>query len=197
MPQLTDYIKIYKHVFTDNDCDTMLRYMESNYKWERHPWVNVKTQKTFSVEDDPDVMYLSKEDQLDKVIREVQLKAYHLYCEKTGLLPSTTKNSNSAFRFNRYRSTNVANMKPHWDNVYSIFEDGAGGLPLLSCIIALNADYEGGEINFYLNNNRETPDEQIKLDKGDIILWPSSFMFSHSIAAVRSGTRYSIVNWLY
>lgn len=60
----------------------------------------------------------------------------------------------------------------------------------LSCIISLNDDYEGGEVSFF---SREITH---KLKKGDILLFPSSFMYPHEIQTITKGTRYSIITWL-
>jgi predicted 2-oxoglutarate/Fe(II)-dependent dioxygenase YbiX len=59
----------------------------------------------------------------------------------------------------------------------------------LSCSIALNDDYEGGEFAFF---GREV---KYKIPKGSAILFPSNFMYPHEIMPVTSGTRYSIVTW--
>ena len=62
--------------------------------------------------------------------------------------------------------------------------------------MALNDDYEGGDLIFKLNgvNGEETV---VSLAKGDIVVWPSLFIFYHCITPVTKGTRYSIVNWSY
>jgi hypothetical protein len=60
----------------------------------------------------------------------------------------------------------------------------------LTCIIALNDDYDGGEISFF---KRELT---YKLKKGSIIMFPSSFMYPHEIQTITKGTRYSIITWL-
>jgi hypothetical protein len=59
----------------------------------------------------------------------------------------------------------------------------------LSCSIALNDGYEGGEFAFF---GREL---SYKIPKGSAILFPSNFMYPHEIMPVTSGTRYSIVTW--
>lgn len=60
----------------------------------------------------------------------------------------------------------------------------------ISCILALNDDYVGGEISFF---SREL---SYKLKKGSVIMFPSNFMYPHEIQKVLSGTRYSIITWL-
>jgi hypothetical protein len=59
----------------------------------------------------------------------------------------------------------------------------------LSCSIALNDDYEGGEFAFF---DRELT---YKIPKGSAILFPSNFMYPHEIMPVTNGTRYSIITW--
>ena len=60
---------------------------------------------------------------------------------------------------------------------------------LISCIICLNDDYTGGEISFF--NKQKT----FTLKKGDVLLFPSNFMFPHEVFPILTGTRYSIVTW--
>ena len=59
----------------------------------------------------------------------------------------------------------------------------------VSCSIALNDDYEGGEFAFF--------DRKLvyNLKKGSCIMFPSNFMYPHEIMPITSGTRYSIVTW--
>ena len=64
----------------------------------------------------------------------------------------------------------------------------------LSIIINLNDSYEGGNLIF--TDQKEKEIKRFKLDKGDIIFFPSNFMYPHSIEPITKGTRYSIVSWL-
>ena len=64
----------------------------------------------------------------------------------------------------------------------------------LSIIINLNNTYEGGDLVFTDQQNKEV--KRLKLDKGSIVFFPSNFMYPHSIQPITKGTRYSIVAWL-
>ena len=64
----------------------------------------------------------------------------------------------------------------------------------LSIIINLNDDYEGGDLIFTDQKNKEI--KRLKLNKGSIVFFPSNFMYPHSIQPITKGTRYSIVSWL-
>jgi predicted 2-oxoglutarate/Fe(II)-dependent dioxygenase YbiX len=64
----------------------------------------------------------------------------------------------------------------------------------LSIIINLNDGYEGGDLIF--TDQKEKEIKRLKLSKGSIVFFPSNFMYPHSIQPITKGTRYSIVAWL-
>lgn len=64
----------------------------------------------------------------------------------------------------------------------------------LSVIINLNDNYEGGDLIF--TDQKEKEIKRIKLGKGSIVFFPSNFMYPHIIEPITKGTRYSIVAWL-
>jgi len=64
----------------------------------------------------------------------------------------------------------------------------------LSIIINLNDNYEGGDLIFTDQKNKEI--KRLKLGKGSVVFFPSNFMYPHSIQPITKGTRYSIVAWL-
>ena len=57
----------------------------------------------------------------------------------------------------------------------------------ISSVVYLNDEYEGGEL--YFNNF----DIKFKPERGDIVLFPSSFIYSHASLPVSSGVKYSAV----
>ena len=40
-------------------------------------------------------------------------------------------------------------------------------------------------------------DEKYDLTKGDIIVFPSNFMYPHKVEPVTKGTRYSYISWIW
>jgi len=69
-------------------------------------------------------------------------------------------------------------------------DDGGGNFRRVSTVYYLNDDYEGGELCF--------PQFDIKLkpEMGDMVIFPSSYVYSHSVNPVISGNRFSIASWL-
>jgi predicted 2-oxoglutarate/Fe(II)-dependent dioxygenase YbiX len=63
----------------------------------------------------------------------------------------------------------------------------------LSGILLLNNDYEGGELSF--RNLDKTGEEIIPVEPNRMIVWPSNFLFPHTVKPVKKGTRYSVVAW--
>ena len=70
-----------------------------------------------------------------------------------------------------------------------MFDGERKGIPILSVLGVLNDDYEGGEFVLI--------DEKIDLSKGDIIIFPSNFMYPHKVEPVTKGTRYSYISWIW
>lgn len=60
----------------------------------------------------------------------------------------------------------------------------------LSLVYYLNDDYEGGEITFPRFGITYKP------NANELLLFPSTYVYNHSILPVRSGIRYSVVSWL-
>ena len=69
-----------------------------------------------------------------------------------------------------------------------IFDGERKGIPVLSIIGLLNDDYKGGELIMF-------NDYEIKLKEGDVLLFPSSFLYPHLVKPITKGIRYSLVSW--
>ena len=61
-----------------------------------------------------------------------------------------------------------------------------------SSILMLNNDYEGGTLCFNVD------DEIVEMETkpGNLVIWPSNFMFPHSVKPLTKGVRYSVVSWM-
>lgn len=63
----------------------------------------------------------------------------------------------------------------------------------MSCILLLNNDYEGG--NLYFRNPDGSGEWEVEVKPNRMIIWPSNFLYPHTVKPVTKGTRYSIVAW--
>ena len=66
----------------------------------------------------------------------------------------------------------------------------------LTVIINLNSGYEGGEFVFFNPLKTFEIVKEEKLKEGSVLMFPSNFLFPHSIQPIIKGTRYSLVCWL-
>ena len=94
----------------------------------------------------------------------------------------------SAIRFNRYSSGQT--MLNHCDHIQSLFDGERKGVPILSIIGILNDDYEEGELIMFENKKIDTK-------KGDLLIFPSNFLYPHKVTPVTKGVRYSYVSWVW
>jgi Rps23 Pro-64 3,4-dihydroxylase Tpa1-like proline 4-hydroxylase len=60
----------------------------------------------------------------------------------------------------------------------------------LSSVYYINDDYQGGEINFPRFNISYKP------KANEMIIFPSTYVYNHSVSEVVSGTRYAVVSWI-
>ena len=63
----------------------------------------------------------------------------------------------------------------------------------MSCILLLNNDYEGGNLCF--RNPDGTGEWEVEVKPNRMIIWPSNFLYPHTVKPVTKGTRYSVVAW--
>jgi hypothetical protein len=59
----------------------------------------------------------------------------------------------------------------------------------ISFVYYINDDYDGGEINFPRFNLSYKP------QANEMIVFPSTYVYNHSVNEVTSGTRYAVVSW--
>tara|TARA_Y100001972_G_scaffold18464_1_gene20932 strand:- start:1585 stop:2130 length:546 start_codon:yes stop_codon:yes gene_type:complete len=94
-----------------------------------------------------------------------------------------------------YKINQIDLLKYSPGGKYEIHTDHYTNSPRhLSIIINLNNDYEGGDLIF--TDQKEKEVKRLKLGKGSIVFFPSNFLYPHSIKPITKGTRYSIVSWL-
>jgi Rps23 Pro-64 3,4-dihydroxylase Tpa1-like proline 4-hydroxylase len=63
----------------------------------------------------------------------------------------------------------------------------------MSCILLLNNDYEGGNLCF--RNPDGNGELEVEVKPNRMVIWPSTFLYPHTVKPVTKGTRYSVVAW--
>ena len=96
--------------------------------------------------------------------------------------------SYTSIRFNKYMENRM--MALHCDHIYSMFDGERKGIPILSIVGTLNDDYEGGEFIMF-------DDYEIPFKTGDVVMFPSVFLYPHRVEPVTKGIRYSYSSWVW
>jgi hypothetical protein len=94
----------------------------------------------------------------------------------------------SSIRFNKYKKNKQ--MAEHCDHIHTLFDGEIKGIPILSVVGVLNENYSGGEFIMF-------QDSEIKFQSGDLLIFPSIFLYPHKIKPVKKGMRYSFVSWTW
>jgi hypothetical protein len=196
-------IVVYRNVFNNldlvNRLETALASSDSKYKWNQAQTGYANTDLKYrdahdfkiKVNSDESLMlqmdYVEKKNQKEA---EIALKSIYEDSKKAqegpveeyrrvfGLAPL---NYWEAFNFVRYGKDQ--HFQVHSDHGYSY-------ICVLSSVGYINDDYEGGELHF------DKLGLTFKPKAGDLYLFPSSYIYSHSANPVTSGTKYSIVTML-
>lgn len=108
-----------------------------------------------------------------------------LYLKKHRYMKYFAPNKCTHFRVNKYEEGGF--MSEHADNIHHSHHQQYG-YPLASLLFFLNDEYEGGELII--------SDITYKPKKNSAIIFPSNFLFPHSVNKIIKGTRYSIITWL-
>ena len=187
---LKNYILQLDNWIPKNICEKSIKELSKNKNWERHTY----TFKNFEIkakngDKELDVCYGDNLSYL-KEIHELTWKALEKYIviEKLGGDTFTGWKGFSKIRFNRYKKGQI--MSKHQDHITSLFTGDIRGIPILSIVAVLNENYTGGEFIMF-------DDYEIKFKTGDVVIFPSIFLYPHLVKPVKKGTRYSFVSWCY
>jgi len=115
---------------------------------------------------------------IDRYIYATVGNALDIYRKK---FPQVCAEEDTGYELLRYKENCF--YKEHVDSVgQQLYRE-------ISCSIVLNSGYEGGEFSFF------NGEKIYALKKGDILMFPSNFMYPHSVLPVTKGERLSIVTW--
>ena len=162
--------------------------------WEKHEWYGSRADAGVAVSGDnePEVFYMGKYANNIQKINEfiiVNLESIILeYIRRCKVYCFAEIEGYTPIKFLRYHPGQT--MDNHWDHIQSLFDGERRGIPTLSIIGILNDDYEGGELIMF-------EDKKIDTKKGDLLIFPSNFLYPHEVAPVTKGVRYSYVSWVW
>lgn len=180
------YVKKYKF-----PCAEELLFSALNIKDKvKHSYNNHITGKNNSLfEKEFDCGFFDKQEDL-YILQNIITTCFKKYaenCDKNNI-PRFGMLEHTIPRANIYEEGTQMNL--HNDHISTIFEDGKG-LPAVTVLGLLQNAEVGGELMMWGN------EQKINMNPGEVILFPSNFLYSHSVTLIEKGTRVSFVSWIY
>lgn len=179
---------IYKNIF--DDPQALLKDIEDNFGSVFKPVLtyseggSIKVDKTtrdsdiFALSDEASRLFNDQQKAVYNTVKQTMMQCLTDYVDKYGM---EVKDFN-------YDAWNILKygVGQKFD---SHIDDGPKAPKVISIIAYLNDDYTGGEIEYKNINFSYKP------SAGDVIIFPSNYIYRHEVKPVESGIRYSIVNW--
>ena len=183
---IESYVKIY-NILDKKICKKSVKLLEKKEKdFVQHEFYN-----------DIQNVYVSYERELSVSYSDIETKEYFMdqiwnglrtYCDEFQFKWFGSWKGYTELRFNRYKTD--TQMELHCDHIQSMFDGQRKGIPTLSIVGILNDDYEGGDFIMW-------EDTKLELKTGDLLIFPSTFLYPHKVNLVTKGTRYSFVSWTW
>jgi hypothetical protein len=182
---LQAYLKIYSDWLTPEVCQETVDELEKvEGQFQTHQFYDYHNQSHHSYEHELAVTW-SNVKHKEYIMKRIWdgLQRYHQELSEWGCDWYNSWQGFTEVRFNRYRED--TQMKLHCDHIHSMFDGQRKGIPTLTIL-----GYEGGDLVFW----QDTP---ITLKAGEIMIFPSNFLYPHRVDLVTKGTRYSYVAWTW
>ena len=177
--------------FIDNDiCDKSVNeLLIKDNEFTQHTFYNPSKESESTLSGDKELDITMCDTSTKSIIMDKIWHGLHYYIKDYIKLPYFEGCSGySDIRWNRYKETRK--MAEHCDHIHSLFDGERKGIPILSVLGSLNDDYTGGELVFF-------GDQTIKFGKGDLLIFPSNFLYPHRVEPITSGTRWSYISWVW
>lgn len=183
--KLIDYIIKYPNSLSNETCNFIIEQSKNN-NWKKHTWYSYDHVSENAFDEKLEFYRSDLGFESNLILNSVINKILNSYIDKIGYL--FTRHGHTRPLLNMYTKDTL--MQPHVDHITSIFDGARRGIPILTVLGGLNEDFEGGELIFW-------EDYKVDLRTGDIIVFPSLFMYQHRVSQIVKNTRYSFVSWVY
>ena len=181
--QLKNFIHIERGLIPKDTCRFVIDSIK-NKSWSSHMWSTDGTDQFSYPTKELDVLEATPN--LEDILNPLISLSVKYYNDFIGSEKVSQVTCFSPVRFNRYQKGQT--MRIHCDHIKTLFEGEVKGIPVLSIIINFNDDYKGGDLIFW-------DDYKVDLGEGDVVVFPSLFLFPHRIEEVTENIRYSGVAW--
>ncbi len=190
IPNIQEFIETIKESEKNSNGRYYLR------KWDQWSIFGTYTQQKHEAHEPREYgeMY-DREKKLSDTVYEVYNKALKDYIVRNQVtLPEGTQLMTSSFsKYKKDLDVLENNLAMQYHTDFKIFEKELPGQKFfMTCTIYLNDDYEGGDIEFFIDNQFISH----KPKAGDILIFPSTPPYYHGVKTIKSGEKFFIRNFL-
>jgi predicted 2-oxoglutarate/Fe(II)-dependent dioxygenase YbiX len=185
---LENYVKKYSNFLDKKFCNETIKQIK-NLKWEEHKFYDSKENISVNVSKHQELenLFDPQNKNTDIIMKKIWL-ILKKYTEELNFHWFNSWNGYTRIRYNKYSFNKK--MAEHCDHIHSMFDGNTKGIPILSVLGILNDDYKGGEFVMFKN-------KKIILKQGDLLIFPSIFLYPHRVEPVTKGVRYSFISWVW
>jgi len=188
--EIKNFVKIYDEILPQKLFFNLLRYIETlNFEKARilgdtHEEVNFNIRRTH--------VYA-----LGNNLDHTSFSSIHWFCLLSNFFSKYLNKYPVDLKIKDFgwkQIIDVGILKYENTGFYTWHVDHFATLPrTMSCILLLNNNYEGGNLCFRNPDGSEEWEVEVKSNR--MIIWPSNFLYPHTVKPVTKGTRYSVVAW--
>jgi len=184
--EIKNFIKIYDEVLPWNILSNLIRFANNN-EFEK-TLVGGNQEVDFNIRR----TYFLSLSNLNKSLTNVHwFNLLYFYFQKNlNKFPQDLKIIDYAYR----NIFDISILKYENTGFYTWHTDHFAEVPrTMSCILLLNNDYEGGNLCF--RNPDGSGEWEVEVKPNRMIIWPSNFLYPHTVKPITKGVRYSVVAW--
>jgi hypothetical protein len=187
--EIKNFIKIYDEVLPWKALSNLIRFANSSNKFEK---TRVGGGNVFETDFNIRKTYTLPLSNLSNSLTTVHW--FNLLSNYFNKKLRNYRIDNSLIDFGYEKIINIEILKYEDNGFYTWHVDHFAGIPrTMSCILLLNNDYEGGNLCF--RNPDGSGEWEIDVKPNRMIVWPSNFLYPHTVKPVTKGIRYSVVAW--
>ena len=185
--EIKNFVKIYDNVLPLETLSNFIRFMNLKQQFNEAQIANNKTdfniRRTYTYELTFYNTQLMSDIHWSRLLAKVFLQNILEYKKDMNIIDFPLNNL-----------INITVLKYKESGFYTWHTDHYEKNPrTMSCIYLLNNDYEGGNLCF--RNPDGSGEWDIDVKANTMIVWPSNFLYPHTVKPVTKGTRYSVVAW--
>ena len=194
---IENYVFVKQNFLDKEFCQNTIEKINQFNIWKKHDWnkynpdqeqEHVMNSTSPSGKNEPEVIH--PETSLKEINDFLVQKIFEVALEYIDNLKfEWFKNINGITKLKFIKYSSNQKMEEHCDHIHSIFDGEKKGIPILSILGTLNEDYEGGKFIMF-------DDYEVPFKTGDVVIFPSIFLYPHKVEPVKKGIRYSYISWV-